>query len=157
MARSSSSGGRCRARLCTQRWSQNRCPTKNALDLTYNDWEIETGIPRNYLIEDFITTPQLIRLFPNPNASFTLNITIVRLPLTDMGVGNSPEIPEHLHADLENWMLYRAFRKQDTQVDQDAKTVSLKKEQFFLGEFEKIFGKRDRPIEGFARSALLVE
>jgi len=118
--------------------------TRRNLDLTDPAWEAETGTPRSFILEE-VNTVKSITLYPNPTSGGTLGLTVVRLPIADMAVGDAPEIPEPLHKDLMNWMLYRAFSKQDTAVNQDAKTVSLTKEKFYLAQFEKVFGER-RPV-----------
>jgi hypothetical protein len=130
--------------------------TKTVLDLTDDDWESTSGIPRSYIFEEISAHLKKLQLYPNPAAPGTLNLTVVRLPLADMAVGDEPEIQEHLHSDLKFWMVYRAFQKQDTKVNQDAKTVGLTKEKFYLGEFEKVFGARTAIAQEFEKSALLV-
>jgi hypothetical protein len=130
--------------------------TKKILDITDPAWEVTSEVPRNYIIED-IDTVKSMRLYPNPNANGVLGLTVVRLPLAIMAAGDVPEIPEPLHLDLMNWMLYRAYTKQDTKVAQDTRTVSLTKEKFYLAQFEKVFGERKPVFAGFTKSSLFRE
>jgi hypothetical protein len=53
----------------------------------------------------------------------------------------NPEIPARYHMSLVNWMLFRAFGKQDTE------TNDPKKAQDALVEFEKEFGKKSSAID----------
>jgi hypothetical protein len=128
--------------------------TRKVLDLTDPAWESETGVPRNYILED-IKTVKFLQLYPNPSAGGTMNLTVVRIPLAEMTAVGVPEIPEPLHRDLMNWMLFRAYTKQDSKVDQNIKTGTLTKEKFYLSQFEKVFGERQQVAPGTSKTSTL--
>lgn len=72
-----------------------------------------------------------------PLEADTLTALIVRLPLKPMAQdGDSPEIPEHMHAWLVEWALSRAFLKRDAETYDEA--ASAKHE----AEFARYFGVR---------------
>lgn len=102
------------------------------LDRQAPDWQTETGQPRGF-IKDFDTG--LFRPYPSPDAAYTANLTVVRLPLAEMEDGDeSPEIHARFHRQLVEWMLYRAYSKEDSEI------YSPKKAEQCLAAFEREFG-----------------
>lgn len=104
------------------------------LDKQAPDWQTETGEPRGF-IKDFDTG--LFRPYPTPDAAYTAKLTVVRLPLVSMTDGDeSPEIHTRFHRQLVEWMLYRAYSKEDSEI------YSPKKAEQCLAAFERDFGVR---------------
>ena len=109
------------------------------LDREIPGWESETGEPRGYIPD---MDDRKFRPYPIPNASGTVTLTVIRLPLYCMEtIQDEPEIRPHLHRKLIPWMLYRAYSKQD------AETRDEKKAAMWLAEFEAEFGKRSTAID----------
>lgn len=112
------------------------------LDGAYNTWPTETGTPTNYVQDmdhasDAGTLENQITLYPIPEVSETLSLTIYRLPLEAMSSdGDEPEIPPHLHVNLVDWVCHRAYMKGD------ADTLDTGKALVFERRFEKYFGPR---------------
>lgn len=97
-------------------------------------WESHHGTPTNY-ITDYQTG--LLRLYPIPDVPADVRMTVNRLPLKAMdGDHDEPEIRAEYHPALVQWMLHKAYAKNDT--DQLAPEKSAQA----LSEFEKEFGKR---------------
>lgn len=113
------------------------------LDANVSNWEAETGTPTHF-ITDFETGK--VRLYPIPEVSDTLSMTVVRLPLvplTDKTVtlDTSPEIKPHYHRSLRFWMMHRAYSKPD------ADAMDKGKANESLGMFEAEFGKKSSAID----------
>jgi len=108
------------------------------LDQNRTGWDEETGTPLAY-IPDLDTN--LFRPFPSPIAAGTINMTVVRLPLADMGTGGEPEINSRYHSGLVHWMLHRAYAKQDSE------TLDKKKSAEYLDLFEQEFGKKSSALD----------
>ena len=103
------------------------------------DWEDETGTP-THLITDMDTA--YVRPYPVPDASDSIALTVVRLPLDDLADdGDEPEIHARFHRNLRHWMLYRYYSKQD------ADTFDAGRAALALAAFEMEFGKPSRAIE----------
>lgn len=72
-----------------------------------------------------------------PDASYTINLEVFRLPLTPMAKDtDTPEIVAKHHRHLVQWALHRAYQKPDTE------TLNLNKSALAETEFEKYFGSR---------------
>ncbi len=109
------------------------------LDREAPDWESETGEPSSY-VPDFGTAK--FRPYPSPAAGGTVTLTVVRLPLADMANdANQPEIHARYHDSLLNWMLYRAYLKND------AETLNKIKAAEYLTLFEAEFGKKSSALD----------
>lgn len=91
--------------------------TKAWMDRNFANWETETGIPK-YYIENF--TEYKARLYPIPDTNITVNMTVGRLPLTDMRWDHrqkdEPEINVMYHPDLIPWMCHLALNKRDSET-----------------------------------------
>jgi hypothetical protein len=110
--------------------------SRRVLDATYPNWESESGSVRSWLPDD----TNKVTLYKIPQATSTLNLMISRLPLTPMELvtklTDSPEIDEQYHMGLVDWMLHRAYSKQDSQ------TLDIGKAKEHLKRFTLRFGER---------------
>lgn len=106
--------------------------TAAQMDLSAQSWELETGTPIA-LVTDYQSGA--VRLYPVPTSDDTLRMTVGRLPLRPMEADDdAPEIRAEAHPALVQWMLYRAYSRQD------AETFDPKKASRALLEFEREFG-----------------
>jgi hypothetical protein len=110
--------------------------SRRVLDATYPDWENDSGTVRSWLPDD----TNKITLYRKPNAAGTLNLMVARLPISPMLLADkltqSPEIDTQYHLGLVDWMLHRAYSKQD------AETLDKGKAKEHLERFIKRFGER---------------
>lgn len=111
------------------------CPvTTSQMDECALTWEQDSGDPTNF-VTDYQTGA--IRLYPIPVADDELSLTVRRLPLVDMvNDDDEPEIRIEAQPALVQWMLYRAYSKQD------ADTFDPNKAARALAEFEREFGRK---------------
>ncbi len=106
--------------------------SERVLDLSHPSWRTESGTPRSY-----IKTPtNNIILFPIPIVVDTINMSVSRFPTIQMAVGGSPEIDARYHAGLLEWILHRAYMKNDSE------TLNVGKAQDHLKKFESYFGPK---------------
>ena len=97
-------------------------------------WENDTGTPSHY-VTDYQSGA--IRLYPSPVVDDDLKLTVTRLPIADMADGeDEPEIREEYHSALVQWILHRAYAKQDIDIFDPHKSARA------LAEFEREFGTR---------------
>jgi hypothetical protein len=110
--------------------------SRRVLDATYPNWEAETGNVRSWFPDD----SNKIGLYKIPTEGASLNLMVSRLPLVPMALADkltvSPELDEQYHQGLVDWMLHRAYSKQDSE------TLDLGKAKLHLTRFEKRFGER---------------
>ncbi len=110
--------------------------SRRVLDATYPGWEAESGTVRSWLPDE----SNKIVLYKSPSAADTLNLMVSRLPLTPMLLADkltdTPEIDVQYHEGLLDWMLHRAYSKQDSE------TLDKGKAKEHLARFEKRFGER---------------
>lgn len=110
--------------------------SRRVLDATYPNWEAEVGTTRSWLPD----STNKITLYKIPTADDSLNLMISRLPETDMLLVNktsdSPEIDSQYHLGLVDWMMHRAYSKQDSE------TLDLGKAKEHLKRFTARFGER---------------
>lgn len=70
------------------------------------------GTPRHYSTDAKVRT---VRLYPTPDAVYTLDLLVARKPLARLANGtDEPEIDEDFHLSLCEWAAYRALRNNDT-------------------------------------------
>ena len=85
------------------------------MDEEYPGWEALAVQPQqqpSVYVTDVQT--QAIRLHPTPGLSGTVAMQVFRLPIDKMAaLGDEPSIPVYAHRGLLQWMLYRAYAKQD--------------------------------------------
>jgi hypothetical protein len=110
------------------------------LDCTHPAWETRQGVPRQFLLEQANGRgmPQL-RLVPTPVEAETIALTVVRgalKPLNADDCRGQPEIHERYHLRLLDWILHRAYLRQDAEVFNETKAAVS------LGLFEQAFGER---------------
>ncbi len=108
--------------------------TSSQLDRNSEQWESETGEPLAY-VTDYQTGH--IRLYPTPTAADEIQLTVRRLPLDDLVDDNDePEIRPESHLGLVQWMLYRAYMRQDADTFNSTKAAAA------LAEFVREFGEK---------------
>lgn len=72
-----------------------------------------------------------------PDASYTVNMEVYRMPMESMVAdSDSPEIGAHHHRHLLHWVKHQAYGVQD------ADTLDMNKANDFEGRFERYFGLR---------------
>ena len=97
-------------------------------------WEDETGTPRAVVTG---YQSNALRLYPIPTAADTLRLTVTRLPLEPMANDDdAPEICASYHRALVQWMLYRVYSIQDSELLDTDKAAKC------LANFEREFGRR---------------
>ena len=110
--------------------------SRRVLDATYPNWESDSGTVRSWFPDE----SNKITLYKKPAAAATLNLMILRLPLAAMALADkltvSPEIDEQYHEGLLDWMLHRAYSKQDSE------TLDTGKAKEHLKRFTARFGER---------------
>jgi len=106
--------------------------SERVLDNTEPGWRTNTGTPRSY-----VKTPtNNIIIYPIPTSADTVNMTVSRFPNTPMTVNGSPEIDARYHAGLLEWILHRAYMKNDSETLNVDKAMDHKK------KFEEFFGPK---------------
>ena len=104
------------------------------LDRNNEQWESETGEPLAY-VTDYQTGR--VRLYPTPTTADEIQLTVRRLPLADLVADNDePEIRPESHLGLVQWMLYRAYMRQDADTFNPTKAAAA------LAEFVREFGEK---------------
>jgi len=127
-----------RAKLASSSLPLNRASVRD-LDDSAPGWDTHTGPVRSYLTD--VDTGKL-RLYRIPTVVNTLNLIVVRLPLTPMNdIDDAPEIHGRYQRNLRHWMKYRAYSKQD------AETLDAKKAAEGMALFEQEFGKASTAID----------
>lgn len=127
----------------TSKTEQLRKMQAREMDAVNPGWDASTSqsIPC-FAILDYETNK--IRLYPTPSASDDLQMTVVREPLDAMGFGSEPEIAPRWHLSLIEWMKFRTY------IDDDTELYDEKKAARALGLFEQEFGpKRSASDEAF--------
>lgn len=70
------------------------------------------GRPSRYNTDSAVRS---LRLYPTPDAVYTLDLLVARKPLARLANGaDEPEIDEDFHLSLCEWAAYRALRNNDT-------------------------------------------
>lgn len=111
-----------------------------AMDADCPGWESLQGTPRAYIFEQASGgSPARIRLVRTPADAETLSLTVHRGALKPLSADidqAKPEIHERFHDRLMDWVLHRAYLKQD------ADTFDPNKAAVSLGLFVQSFGAR---------------
>lgn len=111
-----------------------------AMDADCTGWELLQGTPRAFIFEQASgASPCTIRLVRTPTKAEALALTVYRGALRPLSADQDqarPEIPERFHERLMDWMLHRAYLKQD------ADTFDPNKAAVSLGLFVQAFGAR---------------
>lgn len=106
------------------------------MDMPYPNWQDDGARNRPTHLVSGMTTGML-HLWPIPAAPGTIRLTVQRLPLKQLTRENDrPEIRPELHRGLVEWMLFRAYSRQDTDLYNDAKAAIA------LSRFEAEFGRK---------------
>ena len=106
------------------------------MDMFYPNWQDDGARNRPTHLVSGMTTGML-HLWPIPAAPGTIRLTVQRLPLKQLANDNDkPEIRPELHRGLVEWMLFRAYSRQDTDLYNDAKAAIA------LSRFEAEFGRK---------------
>jgi len=106
------------------------------MDMFYPNWQDDGARNRPTHLVSGMTTGML-HLWPIPAAPGTIRLTVQRLPLKQLANDtDKPEIRPELHRGLVEWMLFRAYSRQDTDLYNDAKAAIA------LGRFEAEFGRK---------------
>ncbi len=114
--------------------------SRRVLDASYPNWEADTGAVRSWLPDE----SNKITLYRKPSSAGVLSLMVSRLPLTPMLLVNkltdAPEIDVQYHEGLTDWMLHRAYSKQDSE------TLDKGKAKEHLARFEARFGARPSAV-----------
>lgn len=106
------------------------------MDQVMPGWQYRDATGRPSRLVSGLTTGML-HLWPRPDQAGSLRLTVQRLPLKPMKADtDKPEIRPELHAGLVDWMLYRAYSREDTDLHNDAKAAIA------LRRFEAEFGRK---------------
>jgi hypothetical protein len=111
--------------------------TKDEMKHATPGWRTLTGMTDKTV--NYVIRGKKIRFIPSPDATDAgkkVYLEVYRLPKTTITAsGNTPEIPTEFHRDLIYWMLHEAYKKQD------ADAYNQEKSDYWLNEFEIVFGK----------------
>lgn len=108
-----------------------------AMDAENGRWESCTGTPSRMVLDAEQGTWKAT-LNPTPQVNDTLRLQVYRLPIALLSTdeSNIPEIHPRLHIRLVDWMMARAYRKQDAETRDELKA------QEHEAIFESAFGRR---------------
>jgi hypothetical protein len=106
------------------------------MDSIFPAWQDDTSRSRPTHLVEGMTTGAL-HLWPRPKDAGTIRLTVQRLPLKPLRNDfDKPEIRPELHRGLVDWMLYRAYSREDTDLHNDGKAAVA------LARFEAEFGRK---------------
>lgn len=106
--------------------------SRHVLDHSFSNWQANTSTPRSY----FTSGTNKITVYPKPIVADTLNMTVARFPNIPMTIDGSPEIDARYHPGLLQWILYRAYMKNDSE------TLNVGKAKDYEKQFDKFFGPK---------------
>ena len=106
------------------------------LDASYPGWENQSGAIRQWATG---FSSGYITFNKKPDAAIyptlpSIKLTVIRLPLQDVGMDSELEIPLRYQRNLRHWMKFRAYSKED------GDTFDPKKAALALELFEREFG-----------------
>lgn len=111
-----------------------------ALDAQWSSWETSTGQPREFIFEQASgIQPARVRLVPTPAQADAIFLSVYRGALKPLNVDLDqarPEVPERFHDRLLDWVMHRAYLKQDADTFDPAKAIQS------LALFTASFGER---------------
>ena len=103
-------------------------------------WELRTGLPRWFIFEQASgVQPPRVRLVPTPAIAEEVGLTVYRGALKELSADMPtarPEIPSRFHERLMDWLMHRAYLKQDAEVFDPNKAAAS------LALFVQAFGER---------------
>ena len=106
------------------------------MDRMMPSWQDDTQQGRPTYLVSGLATGALF-LWPRPATDGIVALTVQRLPLKRLANDtDKPEIRPELHAALVNWILFRAYSRQDSELH-DAQKAALA-----LSRFEEEFGRK---------------
>jgi len=100
--------------------------SRQAQEQSYPGWRSGTAAePTKYLLD---YRHGYITLYPTPDDSYTLNLSVIRYPLDDMALDtDEPEIPAEYHHALVDGICYQAYLKWgDRTYDAQKSDIHLK-------------------------------
>lgn len=110
------------------------------LDQDCPGWESRSGQPRAFIFEQASgVQPARVRLVPTPTAAGSIALTVFRGALKPLSAdldNAKPEIHERFHERLMDWVLHRAYLKQDADAFDPSKAATS------LALFIQAFGER---------------
>lgn len=83
-----------------------------------------TGTPRIFTMDE---AAQVIRVYPVPDAAYTLKLRVARLPLDDLTVDSEPSIPPQYHIDLPEYVAYRCLKNSEVDGSNLGSSAEYKK------------------------------
>lgn len=103
-----------RARIGTEPYPLGLVMVRD-MDREAPGWQEETSSMPTHAVVDFESNK--LRLYPTPTASLTLNMTVVRMPLTTPNdMDDTLEVRDEQARHLRHWIAYRAFGKRDSET-----------------------------------------
>ena len=106
------------------------------MDALHPGWQFDSPQPQTTHLVSGVTTGTL-HLWPCPSAQAELLMTVQSLPSKQLcQERDTPEIRPEAHAALVDWMLYRAYSREDNDLYNDAKAILA------LRRFEAEFGTK---------------
>lgn len=106
------------------------------MDALHPNWEADTLRAKPLVLVRGLTTDAL-HLWPMPDKDYELRLTVQRLALKPMAdLNDSPEIRREAQPALVEWMLFKAYSRQDTEIFNDAKAKLAE------GNFIREFGRK---------------
>jgi len=110
------------------------------LDCDAPGWELRSGAPRCFIFEQASgAQPPKVRLVPTPLMAEPVGLTVYRGALKPLNADIStaqPEIPVRFHERLMDWVMHRAYLKQDADAFDPNKAATS------LALFVQAFGER---------------
>lgn len=107
--------------------------TSDEMEDELPNWDSDTRRDEPQRLIQGVTTGRLF-LWPRPAAAGTIKLTVRRLPLEPLvNDVDEPEIRPELHTSLVEWMLFRAYSREETEMYNDTKAALCKSR--FVAEF----------------------
>mgnify|MGYP001592050679 CR=1 FL=1 len=115
------------------------------LQSRYSTWQSATAGRPWYFSEDLTTGK--ITFIPAPDANYTANLIVYRLPITELALATMagvPEIPEGYHKYILDGVLAQAYMKQDAETFD--RTLAMTHKKIFDANVEKAFRENMQSI-----------
>lgn len=109
--------------------------TADWMDANFPGWQADGRLGTTLYLVSGLNSGKL-HLYPLPQHDGNIALTVSRMPVLLEGDDSIPEIREELHPALVDWMLYRVYSSQDTDLYNDAKAAIA------LRRFEAEFGRK---------------
>ncbi|WP_043004871.1 DUF6682 family protein [Comamonas testosteroni] len=115
---------------------QVRVVPVDVMDLNHPNWQFDSQRDKPRVLISGLTTDAL-HLWPIPNQSGEVRLSVQRLPMKPMVVDSDrPEIREEAHPALVEWVIHRVYGTQDVDLYDPNKSETA------LRKFEAEFGKK---------------